>query len=433
MNNNIQHITLSQLNTLVGEAITKHLERSYWVVAEVVELRANYSGHCYLSLAEKENDKVLAQSRAAIWQQTYRMIKPYFESATGQEFAAGIKIRAKVSVSFHNVYGMNMTIQDIDPNYTVGELVVRRQQILKQLSDDGVDQLNRQLIMPTLPQRVAIISSPTAAGFEDFTNQLDNNEYNYKFQATLFSAQMQGEGAEASIIDAMERIFESVDDFDVVVIIRGGGAALDLTCFDNYNIAYYLTQMPIPVIVGIGHERDETVLDLVAHTALKTPTAVAAFLIDLLRNAEAQVDYVMERLQNTVHQIVLREKQHIYGIAGNLPITAGRIFSKKNLGLSHIVHRTQRGSQQLLRKHLDRINEVKFGVKNATHDAFLIQKQILEKAEMMADLADPKHILKKGYSMTMSNGKVVRHTSDLAVGEEIETILLDGVVKSVVQ
>nr|MDA3852760.1 exodeoxyribonuclease VII large subunit [Bacteroidales bacterium] len=230
MNSPSEHISLSTLNSLVAEAITTHLAPSYWVVAELVEVRENYSGHCYLTLAEKANDKVLAQSKAAIWQKTYRMVKPYFESSTGQSFAAGIKVRIKVSVSFHNVYGLNMTVQDIDPAYTVGEVTLRRQQILRQLEEDGVSEMNRELEMPELPQRIAIISSPTAAGYEDFINQLEHNSYGYKFYTRLFAATMQGEGAEVSIIAAMEQIFENVDKFDTLVIIRGGGAAIDLSC-----------------------------------------------------------------------------------------------------------------------------------------------------------------------------------------------------------
>lgn len=430
MDSNIEHITLSHLNSLVGEAITTHLERSYWVVAEIVELRANYSGHCYLTLAEKEQDKVLAQSKAAIWQQTYRMIKPYFENATGMAFAAGIKVLVKVSVSFHNVYGLNMTVQDIDPNYTVGELTVRRQQILNQLREDGVVDMNKSLEAPLLPKRIAIISSPTAAGFEDFTNQLDNNAYDYQYNATLFSATMQGEGSELSVIDAFERIYGSEETFDLVVIIRGGGAALDLACFDNYNIAYNLAQFPLPVFVGIGHERDETVLDFVAHTSFKTPTAVAAHLIEMMQQAEGCVDILFDRLQNSVHQIVLQEKQHIYGIAGNLPMLASGIFNKKNIHLAQILHKTEQRTERLLRDKKDNLHNIQSGLRAATHDLFLLQKKQLEKAEMMVDLADPKRLLKRGFSITMKDGQVVKDASLLKSGDDVETVLAKGIVKS---
>jgi len=428
-----EHISLSQLNTLVAEAIATHLEPSYWVVAELVEVRENYSGHCYLTLAEKEKDKVLAQSKAAIWQQTYRMVKPYFESSTGQSFAAGIKVRIKVSVSFHNVYGMNMTVHDIDPAYTVGEVTLRRQQILRQLEDDGVSEMNRELLMSDLPQRIAVISSPTAAGYEDFINQLENNTFGYKFHTRLFAATMQGEGAEASIIAAMEKIFEQVEDYDVLVIIRGGGAAIDLSCFDNYNIAYYITQFPIPVIVGIGHERDETVLDLVAHTALKTPTAVAAYLLELFQQTDAQLDQILERLQMSMHQTVIREKQHIYSITSSLPLLSGRIFSQKKTYLNHLVHRSENASLGFVRDQQHKISNLVNALQNKTHDILRFQNQKLDKAELIADLSDPKHVLKRGYSITMKDGKVIKDKNSLHPGDEIETLLKSGKLLSTVK
>lgn len=425
-----EHISLSQLNSLVAEAIATHLAPSYWVVAELVEVRENYSGHCYLTLAEKDKDKVLAQSKAAIWQQTYRMIKPYFESSTGQSFAAGIKVRIKVSVSFHNVYGINMTVQDIDPAYTVGEVTLRRQQILRQLEEDGVADMNRELVMPELPKRLAVISSPTAAGYEDFVKQLEGNSHGYKIDTHLFSATMQGEGAEASIVAAMEQIFEQVEEYDALVIIRGGGAAIDLSCFDNYNIAYYITQFPIPVVVGIGHERDETVLDLVAHTALKTPTAVAAYFLEIFQLADAQLDQILDRLQSAVHQTVIREKQHIYTVAASLPILTGRIFSQKTSYLNHLVHKTENASLGFLRDKQSTVSTLLHTLQSSTHDLLLLEKQKLEKAELVADLSDPKHVLKRGYSITKSGGKVLKSTDDVSPGDEIETLLSSGKVLS---
>lgn len=433
MNTTPEHISLSQLNTLVAEAIATQLAPSYWVVAELVEVRENYSGHCYLTLAEKENDKVLAQSKAAIWQQTYRMVKPYFESSTGQSFTAGIKVRIKVSVSFHNVYGINMTVQDIDPAYTVGEVTLRRQQILRQLEDDGVSGMNRELEMPELPQRIAVISSPTAAGYEDFINQLEHNSYGYRFDIRLFAATMQGEGAEASIIKAMEQVFEHLDDFDVLVIIRGGGAAIDLSCFDNYNIAYYITQFPIPVVVGIGHERDETVLDLVAHTALKTPTAVAAYFVEIFQETDAQLDQLLDRLQTLVHQTVIREKQHIYSLAASLPLLSGRIFSQKTTSLNHLLYKTENAGFRFLRHKQNYISTLVHALQGSTHDSLLMQKQRLEKATLIADLSDPQHVLKRGYSITMKNGKVLKNHAGVCAGDEIETLLSVGSVKSTVK
>lgn len=409
-----------------------HLERSYWLVADVVELRENYSGHCYLSLVEKEGDKVLAQSKASIWQQTYRMIKPYFESATGQTLAAGVRVRIKVSVSYHNVYGMNLTVKDIDPSYTVGEMTIRRQQILRQLEEDGVAEMNKELAIPMVSQRIAIISSPTAAGYEDFIEQLKHNSFGYQFKTQLFSATMQGEGAEASVIGAMDEIFNCLDSFDVVVLIRGGGAAIDLSCFDNYNIAYYLTQFPLPVLVGIGHERDETVLDLVANRAFKTPTAVASFFVEAAQRIDSQVDNVIERLQGAVHQITIKEKQHIYAVTSGLPMIAGRIFSQKQIQLNQLTHLVENRSSALLRDNSKYVDNITARMKSTVHDAFLKQKQKLDGAALIADLSDPKHVLKRGYSITLKDGKVVKDSSVLISGDVVETILEKGTVSSVV-
>ncbi len=426
MEKNIEHISLSQLNTLIGEAIAIHLEKSYWIVAEIVELRENYSGHCYLSLAEKEEDKVLAQSRASIWQQTYRMIKPYFESATGQAFSSGLKVRIKVTASYHNVYGLNLTVQDIDPAYTVGELTLRRQQILKMLEDDGVADMNKDLEMPLVPQRIAIISSPTAAGYEDFMQQLNKNPYGFAFKTQLFPAVMQGDGAESSVVAAMEQIFDRINDFDVLVIIRGGGAALDLSCFDNYNIAYHLTQFPIPVMVGIGHERDETVLDLVAHTALKTPTAVAAFITDLFVNVDAQVDNVLERLQVAVQHIALKEKQHIYSIAAGLPSIASRIFTEKKVQLQQITFSLANSTGKFFHDKREVLEKSQQRMALSLHDIFLNHNKKLEKAALVAELSDPKHILRQGYSITLKDGKVLRDAESLKKGDKLTTILHKG-------
>ena len=432
MNTPLEHISLSQLNSLIGDAISSHLEANYWVVAEIMELRENYSGHCYLTLAEKEGDKVVAQSRASIWQQTYRMVKPYFENATGQQLASGIQVRIKVSVSYHNVYGINFTVQDIDPAYTVGALIIRRQQILNQLEEDGVADMNKELVMSSIPRRIAIISSPTAAGYEDFSHQLLHNRYGYTFETRLFPATMQGDGAESSVISAMEQIFEMSESFDVVVLIRGGGASIDLSCFDNYNIAYYITQFPLPVLVGIGHERDETVLDLVAHTSVKTPTAAAAFFIDIIHEADVQVDLVLDRLQVAVRQIVVREKQHIYSIASSLPMACSQIIGKRETRLNAIVHRIDNSQRQCLRRKKDELSSMVHGLQSRVQTILFLQKQWLAKADVVADLSDPAHLLKRGYSITLKDGKVIKEDAQLEEGAVLETIFENGRVKSAV-
>ena len=432
VNKTVEHISLSQLNTLIGEAIALHLDKSYWIVAEIVELRENYSGHCYLSLAEKQDDKVLAQSRASIWQQTYRMIKPYFESATGQAFSSGIKVRIKVAASFHNVYGLNLTVQDIDPAYTVGELSLRRQQILKLLLEDGVADMNKELDMPIAPQRIAVISSPTAAGYEDFLKQLGHNPYGFSFKTTLFPATMQGDGAEASIIKAMDAVYERIDQFDVLVLIRGGGAAIDLSCFDNYNIAFHLTQFPLPVLVGIGHERDETVLDLVAHTSFKTPTAVAAYLIECLLQVDAQINEVVDRLQTTIHQISTREKQRLYSIAAGLPAIASRLFTQKKVQLHQKVFALRQLNEHYFADKKSLLDEKVRRLQLTFQELWTKEEAFLEKAKVVAELSDPRHLLQKGYSITLKDGRALRSSEELQTGDQLTTLLHKGQVKSVV-
>ncbi len=431
--NNIEHITLSQLNSKIGEAISIHLESSYWIVAEIAELRENYSGHCYLSLVEKEDDKIIAQSRASIWQQTYRMVKPYFESSTGQTLIAGIKVRIKVNASYHNVYGINLTVLDIDPSYTVGELTVRRQQILRMLENDGVADMNKELEMPALPKRIAIISSPTAAGYEDFMNQLNHNEYDYSFKTQLYPTIMQGDGAEASIINAMGQIFDDIDNYDVVIIIRGGGASTDLACFDNYNIALHLTQFPIPVIVGIGHERDETVLDLVAHTALKTPTAVAAFLINQFMQSEAQVDIILDRLKSAVQHITIKEKQRIFSITAGLPSITAQIFGNKKMALNQNIYKVKSVSERIFSNKNELLNSNIHRLEKRTQNIFYSQQKKLDKIELVAEYSNPLHILKRGYSITLKDGKVLHDASEINQGDKITTILYKGSVTSTVK
>jgi len=274
-----QKLTLSELNKQIGDVLESAFPKGVWVVGEISELKENRNGHCYLELIEKQGIEIVARSRATIWSYTYRMLKPYFETSTGQLFTSGIKILVQVSVEFHAAYGLSLNIKDIDPVYTVGDMAMQRREIVDRLKTEGVFEMNKELQLPLVPQKIAVISSATAAGYQDFVNQLDNNKQGFVFYIKLFQATMQGTETAPSIMAALERIFGYDDFFDAVVIIRGGGATADLSSFDNYDLAYFVTQFPLPVITGIGHEKDDTIVDLVAHTRLKTPTAVAEFFI----------------------------------------------------------------------------------------------------------------------------------------------------------
>ncbi len=276
-------LSLCELLGSVKMTLKNHLTPSFWVIAEISELKVNYSGHCYLELIEKDSggESIKAKVRATIWSSAYRMIQAYFESATRSKLAAGMKVMVKASVEFHELYGLSLNITDIEPSYTVGEMALKKQEIINRLIAEGVFGMNKSLSLPDLPRRIAVVSSKTAAGFGDFMDQLLKNDFGYKFYVKLFPAAMQGAEAEQSIIAALDAVFEAESQFDLVVIIRGGGSQSDLNCFNSYWLACHICQFPLPILTGIGHEQDETIADLVANTRLKTPTAVAEFLIGI--------------------------------------------------------------------------------------------------------------------------------------------------------
>ena len=280
------HITLSQLQRLVKETLHERFALPVWVSAEISEIKVNYSGHCYLELVEKggDNGVPLAQSRAVIWRTAYPRIARYFEAETGQRLAAGIKILAKVAVNYHELYGFSLQITDIDPTYTLGDMERQRQMTIAQLQKEGVWDMNREAPMPVVVQRVAVVSSANAAGYQDFRKELAKSPY--RFEVTLFDAFMQGAAAEESIVTALCAVAERMDEFDAVVLIRGGGSASDLNCFNAYRLCAHVAQFPLPILTGIGHDKDTSVADMVAHTALKTPTAVAGWLVERMTQTE---------------------------------------------------------------------------------------------------------------------------------------------------
>jgi exodeoxyribonuclease VII large subunit len=285
----MDHLSLIELNKLIQDTLKNNLEPSYWIIAEIGELRVTQQGHCYLELLQNDNNKVVAKVRATIWSYTYRNLSTWFHGITGQPLAEGLKILANIKINLHELYGYSLNIQDIDASYTIGEKEKLRQEVINKLVSDGVFGMNKELTLPLVPQKIAVISSPTAAGYGDFIQHLNENPYGYTIDTTLFESIMQGSEAPESIIRALYRINET-DDYDLIVLIRGGGSQLDLECFDNYELCSHLAQYPFPVITGIGHERDETIADMVAHTKLKTPTAVAEFIMQGLSSFEVLVN-----------------------------------------------------------------------------------------------------------------------------------------------
>lgn len=406
----MKSLSLFELNETIKKSLDQHLEPSYWVVAEISEMRTHQSGHCYLELVEKEEDKVIAKMRGTIWAYTYRNLATWFEGITGQPLKKGIKILCLAQVQFHELYGLSLNIKDIDANFTLGEKARRRQEIILQLKQDGVYDLNKQLLLPVVAQRIAVISSPSAAGFGDFMDQLEKNVKGYDFKVSLFKALMQGEKAPESIIDALLTISEQENAYDVVIIIRGGGSQIDLDCFDNYDLAAHIAQFPLPVLTGIGHDRDETIVDLVAHTRLKTPTAVAEFLISGMMSYEDHLDIVFSRLYQSMISAIHSNSHHLTAYQHRVSSAASKLLEKQKYRLELL-------NKQLHTLAFNRLNS---------------NKQKVDAIEKAIDLLDPKNILKRGYSITTLNGKRIT-PGIINNGDKIETHTLDEVILSEVE
>ena len=408
-----QSLSLYELNGLVKRSIRSCLPDTYWVQAELSDVRSNYSGHCYLEFIQKdaEGNNLIAKARGTIWSNIYKMLKPYFEQETRQSFTSGIKVLVQVSVEFHELYGYSLTVLDIDPTYTVGDMERKRREILRQLEEEGVIDLNKELEMPMLPQRVAVISSATAAGYGDFCNQLANNSREYGFYVELFPAIMQGERVEESILAALDAIYHRMEEFDVVVIIRGGGATSDLSGFDTYLLAASCAQFPLPIITGIGHERDDTVIDKVAHTRVKTPTAAAEYLISMMDKCADVLDGMSLRLMQGVRNRLLWEHRRIENLAQRIPSAAyKRIADAKYRLLS-----AQRDLQMASRQYLS------------------VKKHRLELLQQRLNDAMPEKQLARGYSITLKDGKAVKDASLLKEGDTLVTMLHQGRIESEVK
>ena len=408
-----QALSLYELNGLVKRTIRDRMSETYWVQAELSDVRSNYSGHCYLEFIQKDasGNNLIAKARGTIWSNIYKMLKPYFEQETGQAFASGIKVLVRVSVDFHELYGYSLTVLDIDPTYTVGDMERKRREILRLLEEEGVIDLNKELEMPVLPQRIAVISSATAAGYGDFCNQLSNNPRGYGFYTELFPAIMQGERVEESIIAALDAIYARLEAFDVVVIIRGGGATSDLSGFDTYELAANCAQFPLPIITGIGHERDDTVIDLIVHTRVKTPTAAAAFLIACMDQVADRLDNLSFRLQQGVRNRLLWEHRRIEGLKQRIPSSAYKRISDAKYGLLAANRDLQMATRQFLS----------------------MKKHRLELLQQRLNDALPEKQLARGYSITLKNGKAVKDASALKEGDTLVTLLHQGKVESVIK
>ena len=406
-------LSLAELNALVRRSLQTCFPDALWVQAELSDVRANASGHCYLEFVQKDasGNSLVAKARGIIWAGTFARLKPYFERETGQAFVSGIKVLVKVTVGFHELYGYSLTVTDIDPTYTLGDMARRRREILERLKQEGVLTLNKELELPELAQRIAVISSPTAAGYGDFCKQLRDNAFGFVFYPCLFPAVMQGDKVEASVISALNRIYEKFDRWDAVVIIRGGGATSDLSGFDTYDLAVNCAQFPLPVITGIGHERDDTVIDMVAHTRVKTPTAAAEFLVNHTRATAERLEGLSQYIYQEVPLRLTREKERMESWLMRIP--------------SKVQMRLQREAfaQERLAKRME----------TALKARMQAERHRIELWSQRVNAASPEVLLKRGYSITLKDGKAVTDTSALRPGDEVETRLAKGSFKSIVK
>ncbi len=405
----MKSISLSELTDHIQRTIKETYTDSIWVRAEINELREN-NGHCFLELVEKDTstDNITTKIRANIWASTYRMLKPYFESTTGETFRSGLKVLLAVTVDFSGMYGVGLTVKDIDPVFTVGELETRRQQIIQQLESEGVAEMNKQIPFPLLPQKIAIISSTTAAGYGDFCNQLESNGSHLAFYTKLFPAVMQGTQTESSIVQALEKIYKYIDFFDVVVIIRGGGATTDLASFDSYNLALNCAQFPLPIIAGIGHQRDTTILDRVVHTSVKTPTAAAELLIYAMDNQ-------LNILHNTSNELIDIVREKINFEKNRFDLIKLRLKQVSKLGINN----------KLLQQTniLYRLKTILNSFVNSNTTKLVVMENNLKSYS-------PSFMAERGYSITSMNGKRISSISEIEIGNQIKTYLKDGSFES---
>lgn len=491
-------IGLYQLNCSIKNALLDAFPETVWITAEISQLTHHRNGHCYLELIEKDkhSDKIIAKARATIWARTYYMVRSYFESITGRKLDVGLKIMVSVSVEFHELYSFSLNIKDIDPDYTIGDLARQKQAIINKLKAEGTFELNKELPLPSPLQRIAIISSSGAAGYGDFINQLQNNQYGYNVHYQLFEAYMQGNKAEESIVNALVQIFEQEDNFDAVVIIRGGGAKSELSCFDNYAIASHIAQFPLPVLSGIGHQRDDTIVDMVAHTRLKTPTAVAEFIISQMADFEEYIEHFAEKAQQVVTDYIQNQKNYLEMVSTNLkplikhkihhlneklnyfdeyyPKKMGQFFKNKKQHLENLntklkpavknklaneknqlnfyrekalfstrkmlqnQHKKLNSQIESLQKNLDykfhfehlKNKEKQTPIGIVLSNYLKKENEKLNKYSLIINHLDPINVVKKGYTITTKNGKIVQSINELNEGEIIQTYFKDGKIQS---
>jgi exodeoxyribonuclease VII large subunit len=449
-----EKITLSELQLVIRDSLYMSFPDMYWVIAEISEIKENHNGHCYLELVEKHPDgfNVKARVKAVIWCRKYSFLKSFFESSTGESLKEGLKVLVRVKIDYHELYGLSLVICDIDPSYTLGDMAIKRQLIIRRLEEEGVFDMNREIAHPVTFQRIAVISSSNAAGYTDFINHLTSNPQGYVFYTRLFESPMQGVETENGIIAALDRISAYEQYFDAVVIIRGGGSQVDLSWFDNYNIAYHITQFPLPVLTGIGHEKDQSVADLVAFRALKTPTAVADYILEHTAGIENSLVEMSVRLRDLALEITREYRNRIESVAIKLyPVSrvllsestdiingktirlvnAGKEYTRNaNLVTSGSLSKLLNATNLYFRTKDSFFKTSGLSLKMNTIRLIQVRKSDISVLEKTLEILKPENVLQRGYTITYKNGEIVKSSKQLEENDLIETRFVDGKVRS---
>ncbi len=429
----MSHLSLFELNNLIRNAIDVVMPDEYWVRAELSEVRES-RGHCYLEFIQKDEygNGIVAKARGQIWASRWAFLRPYFERTTGQRLSAGMLVLVRAKVTFHELYGFSLNVTEIDPTFTLGDIARRRQEIIRQLQEEGVFEMNKELPLPRLLRRIAVISSATAAGYGDFCNQLNDNKRGLAFHTELFQATMQGNDVERSIISALNSIAARLDEWDAVIIIRGGGATSDLSGFDTLALAENVAQFPLPIITGIGHERDDTVIDLVSHTRVKTPTAAAEFLIHHQEEELNHLEDLAIRLSDSTSRVLQAESQRIKLLTAKVPSLFANFKTAETLRLSRLSLTIEHLTSQAIDRHRTALAMLQQRFTSSVPQFIERQFNALDHLNAHLTAASPDRILRLGFSIARINGKAIKDTDTLSIGDEIETTLASGTIKSTI-